>query len=473
MAVRTFVDVDRPVTAAEHRLPAFVELAAPILDGGVTIVVGVLSGMIYSRLSGLGVDTTMLFGVAAMQAVIFTMIMRGWGLYETRHILSLERQMRSATAAWFLAIATILSFVFLLKAGHDFSRGSIVILALCGLAAVLGHRLAWRAALSRAVGAGILRRRSASVLSLVPLPAATRQIRALRFAGIDVAQRLELPADADDRAEFLREAVNRLREEDADEVVLVGGADQVGEIADVLSHLRMLPIPVRFLPDGALSTLVKQPVKGLGGYALVDLKREPLAPMERASKRVLDIAVAATALVMAAPLLCIAMAAIKLDTPGPVLFKQNRRGFNGRTFRILKLRTMSCMEDGTGIVQARRHDPRVTRVGQWLRRTSIDELPQLWNVLRGEMSVVGPRPHAVAHDNLYDPIIENYAFRQHVKPGLTGWAQVNGHRGETPEVSMMAARVEHDIWYVNNWSFVLDLRILLLTATRLLAKTAY
>jgi lipopolysaccharide/colanic/teichoic acid biosynthesis glycosyltransferase len=134
---------------------------------------------------------------------------------------------------------------------------------------------------------------------------------------------------------------------------------------------------------------------------------------------------------------------------------------------------MSVMEDGAHVVQATKHDSRVTRVGYWLRRTSIDELPQLWNVLRGEMSVVGPRPHAVAHDNYYDQLIENYAFRHHVKPGLTGWAQVSGFRGETADVSLMATRVDHDVWYISNWSLLLDLRILALTCLKLYTKPAH
>jgi lipopolysaccharide/colanic/teichoic acid biosynthesis glycosyltransferase len=124
-------------------------------------------------------------------------------------------------------------------------------------------------------------------------------------------------------------------------------------------------------------------------------------------------------------------------------------------------------------VQATKHDSRVTRVGYWLRRTSIDELPQLWNVLRGEMSVVGPRPHAIAHDNYYDQLIENYAFRHHVKPGLTGWAQVSGFRGETADVSLMATRVDHDVWYISNWSLLLDLRIMALTCLKLFTRPAY
>jgi lipopolysaccharide/colanic/teichoic acid biosynthesis glycosyltransferase len=182
---------------------------------------------------------------------------------------------------------------------------------------------------------------------------------------------------------------------------------------------------------------------------------------------------AAGALIALGPLLLVSMVVLKLDSPGPVLFKQNRRGFNGRSFRILKLRTMHVLEDGPTIIQTTKHDRRVTRFGRWLRRTSVDELPQLWNVIRGDMSIVGPRPHAIAHDEFYDELIENYAYRQHVKPGLTGWAQVHGFRGETPRVDDMKMRVEHDLWYVSNWSFGLDLRIVLLTCTRILGEGAY
>jgi undecaprenyl-phosphate galactose phosphotransferase/putative colanic acid biosynthesis UDP-glucose lipid carrier transferase len=163
------------------------------------------------------------------------------------------------------------------------------------------------------------------------------------------------------------------------------------------------------------------------------------------------------------PLMLLAALLIKFDSRGPVLFKQKRNGFNGRVFPIYKFRSMRVLEDGDRIRQATRNDPRVTRVGLWLRRTSIDELPQLLNVLRGDMSVVGPRPHAVAHNNEYQTVVSNYAFRHHVKPGITGWAQVNGFRGETQTVEIMAKRVEYDLFYINHWSLWLDIRILVKT----------
>ena len=150
---------------------------------------------------------------------------------------------------------------------------------------------------------------------------------------------------------------------------------------------------------------------------------------------------------------------IKLDSPGPIFFLQTRNGFNGHAFRIVKFRSMHVLEDGDTIRQATRADPRVTKIGRWLRRTNIDELPQLFNVLYGNMSLVGPRPHAAAHNSEYEKLIANYAFRYHVKPGITGWAQVNGYRGETPFTDLMEKRVELDLWYINNWSMWLDIKI--------------
>jgi putative colanic acid biosynthesis UDP-glucose lipid carrier transferase len=174
------------------------------------------------------------------------------------------------------------------------------------------------------------------------------------------------------------------------------------------------------------------------------------------------------------PLLAIVAVAIKLDSPGPILFRQKRCGFNGRGFPIRKFRTMSVLEDGPSIIQAQFADKRVTRLGTWLRRTSIDELPQLLNVLDGSMSLVGPRPHAVAHDNQFDKIVRNYAFRRRVKPGLTGWAQVNGCRGPTPTAASIERRVEYDLWYIDNWSLRLDFAILLQTPIEILhGRNAY
>ena len=191
-------------------------------------------------------------------------------------------------------------------------------------------------------------------------------------------------------------------------------------------------------------------------------------------KRVIDVVVAGLALLFFAPVLLLAALLIKLESPGPVLFRQTRGGLNGRTFTIYKLRSMRCEENGDKVVQASRNDDRITKSGKFLRSTSIDELPQLINVLKGDMSLVGPRPHAMAHDAYYGALISTYNMRFQAKPGLTGLAQIRGLRGGTTDVEDMAARIKADIAYIDGWSLMSDIRILLLTVPHLLlAENAY
>jgi exopolysaccharide biosynthesis polyprenyl glycosylphosphotransferase len=185
--------------------------------------------------------------------------------------------------------------------------------------------------------------------------------------------------------------------------------------------------------------------------------------MGLAAKRGFDVTFALVSLFLLAPLLLVIALAIRFESQGPALFRQSRGGMGGQPFRIFKFRTMTVTEDGAEVRQARRGDDRVTRIGAILRRTSLDELPQILNVLKGDMSFVGPRPHAVAHDQLYARQLAGYALRQRMKPGITGWAQVQGARGETPALSDMRRRVELDVWYVDHWSMLLDLKILFRT----------
>lgn len=200
---------------------------------------------------------------------------------------------------------------------------------------------------------------------------------------------------------------------------------------------------------------------------------DTLQRLALAVKRALDLIISIPIIVFCVPLFLIVAMAIKLESPGPVIFRQRRTGFNGEEFIIFKFRTMTVLEDGPVVTQACRNDHRVTFIGKLLRRSSLDELPQLFNVLSGDMSLVGPRPHAVAHDEHYRVHIADYAYRHYAKPGITGWAQVNGLRGETASVEQMADRVKFDRWYINNWSLGLDLNILLRTCFEVLRDCAY
>ncbi len=231
--------------------------------------------------------------------------------------------------------------------------------------------------------------------------------------------------------------------------------------------------PVRMLSDRIVSYVIDSlPLLDVS-RGTVDIQQEALTPSERALKRAIDLGLSLIAVVMLLPLMAVTAIAIKLDSPGPVIFRQRRSGFNSMLFTILKFRTMRVSEDGPTIEQACRDDPRVTHVGRFLRRASIDELPQLFNVIKGEMSLVGPRPHALAHDRQYGSLISNYTLRYRVRPGITGWAQVNHLRGETSELEQMVNRIEFDLWYIKNWSISLDLYIIMRTCFTLLSSRAY
>jgi putative colanic acid biosynthesis UDP-glucose lipid carrier transferase len=208
---------------------------------------------------------------------------------------------------------------------------------------------------------------------------------------------------------------------------------------------------------------IGKPANAAGRLARQPAGRDPNC----ASKRVFDFVLALIGIVLFLPLFVAVAVAVKIETPGPVLFRQSRGGQNGKCFRILKFRTMTCMEDGLEVCQARSGDPRVTRVGRVLRRTSVDELPQLFNVVSGDMSLVGPRPHALVHDAMYSKLIVAYVNRQAVRPGITGWAQVNGCRGETRGMTAMERRVERDLQYIRQWSLWLDIVILARTAVEI------
>ncbi len=233
-------------------------------------------------------------------------------------------------------------------------------------------------------------------------------------------------------------------------------------------------VAVHWVPDIFSVLLVNHSVREIAGLPVITLSETPLTGTRLLFKAVEDFVLASLILLMISPLLLIIAAAVKLDSPGPIFFRQARKGWSGKIFHIWKFRSMFVHQPEAGVVQqAKRNDPRVTRVGAFLRRTSLDELPQVFNVLKGEMSLVGPRPHAVQHDEEYSRRIDAYFARHNIKPGITGLAQVRGLRGETIEIERMQQRIEADIEYINNWSLWLDLTILVRTLGALVGKNAY
>jgi putative colanic acid biosynthesis UDP-glucose lipid carrier transferase len=234
-------------------------------------------------------------------------------------------------------------------------------------------------------------------------------------------------------------------------------------IRELVDALQDTTASIYFLPDVYGFDILRAHFDFVGGVPVVAVCESPFTGLNSVIKRSSDIVFASLIQLVLAPVMLLIALAVKLSSPGPVIFKQRRYGLNGEAIVVYKFRSMTVCEDGATIVQAQKNDQRVTRLGAFLRRTSLDELPQFINVLQGRMSLVGPRPHAVAHNELYRKLIKGYMLRHKVKPGITGWAQVNGLRGETDTLEKMKARIEYDLDYLRSWSLALDLWIIMRT----------
>ena len=241
-------------------------------------------------------------------------------------------------------------------------------------------------------------------------------------------------------------------------------------ILKLLEDLRDTTTSIYFVPDIFVADLIQARVDSIGGLPVVAVCESPFYGFNGVVKRISDFVLAALILALISPLMLIIAAGVKLSSRGPILFRQRRYGLDGKRIMVYKFRSMTVAEDGDVVRQATRNDTRVTRFGALLRRSSLDELPQFINVLQGRMSIVGPRPHAVAHNEMYRKLIRGYMIRHKVKPGITGLAQVNGFRGETQNVEQMKARIDYDLAYLRNWSLLLDLQIILKTIVVVLQK---
>lgn len=302
---------------------------------------------------------------------------------------------------------------------------------------------------------------------------ASHRISGIFVEGLDrVNTPLSLPAHLlrGDFAEFETWADRT----NVDKVIAILPSHDSAPVEQLLSGLREMPLDVDIVAGDVDQKWAPRAIEQVAGVPAIRIMSKPLSDGQIAVKRVFDIAVAGVALVLLTPVFILIAAAIKIDTSGPVLFHQKRLGFNNVPFMVLKFRTMFHEEKVlTTVEQARRNDPRVTHIGALLRRTSLDELPQLINVLRGDMSIVGPRPLAVEHNRQYAPLIDAYLARHRIKPGITGWAQVNGFRGETETLAKMNERIVYDLHYVDNWSLSFDVEIMIRTAAVLVHRNAY
>ena len=441
------------------------------LDVFLIITTALLTGTLYSYLQETNADMSCYSATAIIVAAIFVPILHNRSLYSPAALVNWKSQVRNILVVWTVTFLVFGSVAFALKVGSDFSRGAVILFDGAGLIAILLHRTLWRIIIVHALEVGALRGRRSVLLYMYESPPGSDVIRNVTRdfvqSGYEIVQFFHFGNDISTKR-FIDQVVEFARGSDIEEILFAADVRRWSEISHMAQELCVIPLPLTLLPDDCTAALFQRPSRAFGSSVGVEFSRAPLSLSERFLKRLLDIVCSVGAIIVLLPLFLIVAVAIKVDLPGPVLFTQTRHGFNGKRFKILKFRTMRVLEDGPTISQAVRGDSRVTRVGLWLRKTSIDEIPQFFNVLKGDMSTVGPRPHAVAHDNHYADLISKYAFRHHVKPGITGWAQVRGYRGETPTVRSMKERVDHDIWYVDNWSLPLDVYIILRTAVEVL-----
>jgi len=446
-------------------------------DAFIILLSSLVGGVGYQLWAGNPIpDIVPYCAVGLLASFIHILRMSGRGYYDFPDSAKPHVEVGEILVCWFTTGLLLAFFAFLLKVGVDYSRGSFVVFYFLAPVGLLGVRKLTKAMLASAVSRGAIGHHDIVLVGDCNEMAAMEQQDLLAFFGVAEVNRFTLSQESDPLIRkstdirIFNSVANFVRLNNCSEILLALPWGDAVRMEFVRDQLKTLPVAARLLPDMRVRSLTNYTSSARQRVLAIEIQRAPLSGAERFVKRVMDIVLASLALLFFLPVMALTAIAIKLDGSGPVIFRQYRKGFNGKQFVMFKFRTMTVQENGANVAQARRDDPRVTAIGRLLRSASIDELPQLLNVLNGEMSLIGPRPHALAHDNQFEKIVADYAFRHHVKPGITGWAQCNGARGATPSIEHISERVRLDLWYINNWSLWLDIQILIKTVFEVLRK---
>jgi Undecaprenyl-phosphate glucose phosphotransferase len=385
--------------------------------------------------------------------------------YAIGNFLDISGHARRSFQLWNIAFICTIVLGFMTKTSMTFSRGTVALLYIGGFLAVVAGRMLLVRLVRISAKTGTISARRIFLVGFEDEIVAFANRHQPWNLGMQIVGVQVVPRNGDiekARGAFL-DATRSARSSAPDDVFILMGWDSRSMIDTAIDHFATIPASIHLGADPLLERFHDVRLERVGTVASVQVVRRPMSVADVALKRAFDIVVSAVALVLLAPLLAAIAAIVRFDSRGPAFFMQRRYGFNQQQFRIVKFRTMMTMDDGDVVPQAMRNDPRITRVGRFLRRWNLDELPQLVNVLRGDMSLVGPRPHALAHDHQFERRIALYARRHNVKPGITGLAQVNGFRGETSTDDKMRQRVELDLAYIDGWSIWLDMTIMLRT----------
>lgn len=380
--------------------------------------------------------------------------------YATWRGQGLLRPLSRLIFAWAISLSIIFLGLVLFKLGHRFSRIWLLSYLAIAFFILINIRVIFYYIFKK------IRKKGKNLKQVLILTDTNENhlifnnLSNLNNEGFQIVKTIPIDAERIDRHHLLDE-INPLS---VHEIWLCLPLSKSALVQSLVLTLHNQLADIRYIPDLSDLPLLNHQFNVIGNMRTIDISCSAMDGPNRFLKRMLDLILGILFFIILLPIACVIYALVKLSSPGPAIFKQYRMGINGRRFKVYKFRTMKVHQEGDGqVTQAHKNDSRITRIGAFLRQTSLDEIPQFYNVLQGRMSIVGPRPHALSHNEYYKDLVESYMRRHKVKPGITGWAQVNGYRGETDTIEKMEKRVEHDLWYINNWSLWLDLKIIFLT----------
>jgi putative colanic acid biosynthesis UDP-glucose lipid carrier transferase len=427
---------------------------------------------LYLAITVYKVNFTYLYvSIGLIAFVLFMLCSESFGLYRSWRTSSLMEMLLTTSLTWWLSTLIVLLIGFFAKTSEDVSRIVVGVWIVISWISLMGWRLVFRQIL-QALRVRGYNSRSAAVVGLNDSALRMRdQIinspeLGFRFTGFyddrcDLRLLEEYPDEVMEGC--IDSLIEKAKECEVDLIFIALPLKAQKRISEILDRCGDTTASVHLIPDFFTYNLLNSRMGSVGLVQTLSIYETPMLGLNDFLKRSFDIIFSSFVLCLISfPMLIIA-AAVKINSPGPVIFKQSRYGLDGKKIYVWKFRSMSTLDNGSKVVQATKGDARITKVGAFIRKTSLDELPQFINVLQGRMSVVGPRPHAVAHNEEYRKLIPYYMLRHKVKPGITGWAQINGFRGETDTLDKMEGRIDHDLDYIRNWSIIMDIKIITLT----------
>lgn len=436
-------------------------------DLSVIVLTGILAGWWYlptHEFHSMGYAQLMAIGML-LAAVVFNR----FGAYEARRGRSLFEELRLIGLSWLAVVLALSVFVFFTKSGQEYSRVWAGLWFFGGLAGLLFLRVTIRWVLRSLRRHGYNQRHVLIVGYDHLIRELKTRFQSAPWLGLQVTETVNVDQVS------IPTLVGLVNAGQVDQVWIVLPLKEETRLRELIDGLAMTSVEVKYVPDLFGFRLFSHSLSEVGGLPVLNLCSTPMQGLNQVIKAVEDRVLSVLFLLILSPVILLVALGVKLSSPGPVFFKQARLGLGGKVIHVLKFRSMVVHAESAGkVTQATRADPRITPFGAFIRRTSLDELPQFFNVLLGDMSIVGPRPHALAHNDEYKDLVDDYMHRHRVKPGITGWAQVNGFRGETDTLDKMQRRVEYDLYYIQHWSIWFDLKIIVLTVFKgFLNKNAY